>query len=80
MAEHNAGNADIGQSKIKLINSRMVDARIEQMQDEELRQYLEGLGPLERKRYIYLADKNDQLRAELQQVTEATHNFLDEER
>ena len=80
MAQIEPFNIDIGQSKLKLLNSKLIDARIDGITNPELKDYLESLGPLERKRYIFLIDKNDQLRAELEKVSKATQEFLDRDR
>lgn len=80
MTENEAMNEDIGQSRLKLLNSKLVDAKINEIVNPELKEYLVSLGPLEQKRYIFLMDKNDQLRAELEKVTQATQEFLQRER
>lgn len=80
MTENGAHNADIGQSKLKLLNSKLVDDRINRIVNPELKEYLASLGPQEQKKYVFLMDKNDQLRAELEKVTQATEEFLQREK
>lgn len=80
MSENEALNLDIGQSRLKLINSKLVDARINNMVSAEQKEYLASLSALERKRYIFLMDKNDQLKAELDKVTQAMQEFHVKER
>jgi len=80
MSENEALNIDIGQSRLKLINSKLIDARISNMVNAEQKEYLTSLSAIERKRYIFLMDKNDQLKAELEKVTQAMQEFHAKER
>ena len=78
MAENDAGNID--QSKLRLVTSKVVDARVAGLQNAELREYLLTLSEQERKRYVLMMDKNEQLRSELEKVTTATEEFMERER
>ena len=80
MAENESMNLEIRQSKLKLLNSKLIDTKINGLENPELKAYLNSIGSLERKRYVFLMEKNDQLRAELEKVTQATQEFLARER
>ena len=71
---------DIGQSKLKLLNSKIVSNKIDKIENAELKRYLNSISANEQKRYLYLLEKNEQLKKELLTVTEATEQFIQRER
>ena len=71
---------EIGQSKLKLLNSKIVLNKIGKIEDQELKRYLNSISANEQKRYLYLLEKNEQLKKELLNVTEATEQFINRER
>lgn len=66
--------------KSAIYTSKVLNTKISEIEDERIRNYLAKVSVGEQRRYIYLTDKNTQLKKELENVKEAMVNFMAKER
>lgn len=78
MSENGQSKIDIGMSTN--FTPEMVQSKIEAISDKQVKKYLLAISPVEQKRYVYLIEKNSQLKTELKNVKTAMDEFLSKER